>query len=395
MKKRNIIVVGILVFTIALLTVPLVLAGDGSASFSRSAASVEADPVEGLQAQGAISITHSLSQFIVAGNSIACSADEGATHVDNSYLRRFTLTDFGVTGDFAVTDVEMGIQTARTVDAGQQPVTITLYLWDPADPFTYANFTTIGSAGASVPDAALTHMMFPVMGTVPAGGTLVAEFFTPDGTNAGNGLWVGSNDLGETDDSFLAAAGCNMPEPTALVDIGFGDMMIVMNVYGDEVFEPDMAVNKFVGLDPSVCANNTSISVPAGGGGTDVTYCYSLENTGNVSLMYHTVDDDQLGSLLGPDYVAEVTPGSTFWFTESATITENTVNVATWSVSDGDGTVIISATDTATVTQMPPTSVALSGIEVQSTNWLVPVAFVAIISLLFGAAVVLRRRSTI
>jgi hypothetical protein len=394
MKKRSIIVVGILVFTIALLTVPLVLAGDGSASFSRNSAAVAADPIEGVQAQGAISLTHSASQAIVAG-SVACINSATGYHVDNAYLRRFTLADFGVTGDFAVTDVEVGIESAAAVQ-GTQPATVNLYAWDPNNAFTYANFTLVATVDVAVPDAALTKMMYPISADFPAGSTLVAEFFTPDGVTAGNTIFIGSNPDGQTDDSFLAAAGCGFADPISVADIGFGDMMIVMNVYGDEVpLVPDMTFDKTVGLDAGSCAATDEISVPAGGGGTDVTYCYSIENTGNVSLTYHTVEDDQLGTVLGPDEMVDIGPGETDYFTATATITGTTVNVATWSVSDGDGTVIISATDTATVTQIPPTSVALSGIEVQSTNWLIPVAFVAIISILFGAAVVLRRRSTI
>jgi hypothetical protein len=118
-----------------------------------------------------------------------------------------------------------------------------------------------------------------------------------------------------------------------------------------------------------------------------------MDNTGTTTLTYQTVDDDQLGTLLGPDAMIAVGPGQSYSFTETATITETTVNVATWYVTDGDGTDIISDTDTATVTQQAPTSVALSSIEFETTNWLIPVAFVAMLSVA-GAAFVLRRKAT-
>ena len=393
MKKRSIIVVGILVFTIALLTVPLVLAGDGSASFSRNSAAVAADPIEGVQAQGAISLTHSASQAIVAG-SVACRNTATGFTVANGYLRRFTLSDFGIAGGFDVTDVEVGIESAVGAN-GTQPATVNLYTWDSADPFTYANFALIASVDVSVPDAALTKMMYPIVAAVPAGSTLVAEFFSPDGVTAGNTLFIGSNANGQTDDSFLAAPDCGLNDPLPTSAIGFPDMMIVMNVWGDEALVPDMTFDKTVGLDPSVCATTDSVSVPAGGGGVDVTYCYYLDNTGTTTLTYHTVEDDMLGTLLGPDFVADVGPGGSAFFTMTATITETTVNVATWSVSDGDGTVIISGTDTATVTQQAPTSVALSGFEAQSTNFLLPAVFAALVAMVAVAGLVLRRKSTV
>ncbi len=156
---------------------------------------------------------------------------------------------------------------------------------------------------------------------------------------------------------------------------------------------PDMIFDKTVGLDVNSCATSDEITVPAGGGGADVTYCYTMDNTGTTTLTYQTVDDDQLGTLLGPDAMIAVGPGQSYSFTETATITETTVNVATWYVTDGDGTDIISDTDTATVTQQAPTSVALSSIEFETTNWLIPVAFVAMLSVA-GAAFVLRRKAT-
>lgn len=393
MRKRSLIVIGILIFATALLIVPLVLAGEGRASFSKSVYTGGAVPVSSYPAQGSISMTHSLSQAINTG-SVACLDDATGFHLQTSYLRRFTLADFGITGDFNVTDVEVGVEGAAAGTGGLQPATINLFTWDPNDPFTYANFNLIGTVDVDVPDSSLTKILYTASGTAPSGSTLVAEFLTPNGVPAGNNFWFGSNALGQTDDSFVAAPECAAPDPVTTGAIGFPEMMIVMNVYGDEVFRLEMSFSKTVGFDPGSCATNDEVSVPAGMGGTDVTYCYTLNNTGNLSLTYHTVEDDQLGTLLGPDYMVDVGPGETYYFTETATITETTVNVATWSVTD-DGVVVISDTDTATVTQQAPTSVALSGIEVQTSNWLVPVAFVVIVSIFFGAAFVLRRRTTV
>jgi hypothetical protein len=177
-----------------------------------------------------ITITESATQNIVAGNSVACN--NGVAHTDNSYIRAFDLSSFGINTAFDITDVSIGIEQA-TSGSGTQPVTMNLYLWNPADPFTFANFSLIGTADATVSDQSLTIIDVPVTGTAPAGSTLVVEFFTPDGNAGGNLLFVGSNADGQTAPTYLAAADCGVPDPTDVAVIGFPGMMLVMNVTGN------------------------------------------------------------------------------------------------------------------------------------------------------------------
>jgi hypothetical protein len=179
-------------------------------------------------APGAVTITHSVSQDIQQFNSVACN--NGFAHTDNSYLRVFTLSDFGIDTDFAVTNVEIGIEQA-TGAGGDQPATVNLYTLE--GPLLWANLTLIGSAPVSVDDQALTIINMPVEGVATGGSTLVVEFFTPDGNAEGNLLFVGSNNLGQTGLTYLAAADCGVPEPTDTGTLGFPDMHLVMNVTGE------------------------------------------------------------------------------------------------------------------------------------------------------------------
>ena len=50
-------------------------------------------------------------------------------------------------------------------------------------------------------------------------------------------------------------------------------------------------MTKTVGLDPSVCAATDEITVTKG---TKVTYCYQVENTGNITLTLHDLTDSAL-----------------------------------------------------------------------------------------------------
>ncbi|MEA3337407.1 MAG: ExeM/NucH family extracellular endonuclease [Chloroflexota bacterium] len=183
--------------------------------------------------EGLTTITHSLTQNIVSGNSVSCN--NGVGHTDNSYLRVFDLESFGIFDAFDVTQVEFGVEVATSATGGQ-PLSVNLYtMIDPLAPLTFGNLALIGSSPDTVPDQSLTLYTVPVAGAAPAGSVLVVEVFTPDGQTAGNSFFIGSNPDGQTAPSYLAAAACGVPEPTDTAAIGFPGMHIVMNVTGDTV----------------------------------------------------------------------------------------------------------------------------------------------------------------
>ncbi len=57
---------------------------------------------------------------------------------------------------------------------------------------------------------------------------------------------------------------------------------------------PSIIVTKTVGTEPGVCAANASLTVEAG---TTVYYCYTVQNTGNIPLPLHKLDDSDLGEI--------------------------------------------------------------------------------------------------
>ncbi len=172
-------------------------------------------------------ITHSASQTILAGNAVACSPDGGMTTSQNQYLRTFTLTDFGIFGNFDVSEVAFGIENLTgTVN---RDVTVNLYTLDGA--FTYANLTLIGTATQSVAPQSLAIVNVPVTGSVPAGGTLVVEV-NPGDLSGQAGFFIGSNTAGETAPSYIASVPCGITNPTPFGAIGF-TVHVVMNVTGE------------------------------------------------------------------------------------------------------------------------------------------------------------------
>lgn len=179
-----------------------------------------------------VTITHSVDPVTITPlQSVSCNA--GGLHADNGYYRAFDLPSFGIFGDFNVTEVEIGIETA-TGAAGDQPIDVNLYVSPTTFPLPVASLTLISSTPVIVPDQAGTLFQIPVTGTIPAGSELVVEIFTPDGQTAGHSFFIGANAAGQTGPSYIAAAACGLNDPGDLAGIGFPDMHIVMSVTGNE-----------------------------------------------------------------------------------------------------------------------------------------------------------------
>lgn len=157
---------------------------------------------------------------------------------------------------------------------------------------------------------------------------------------------------------------------------------------------PSIVMTKTVGFDPNTCATTTSLSVPVGGGGTVVGYCYTVMNTGNITLPMHDLVDSELGAIftglnydLGPGASVDTVAAGAI---VSAVITQTTTNVATWTAYLDTAT-FVTSTASATVTVMPPTSVSLTGIT--GSTGTSPLAFIALFIVLAGmGAVIFRKR---
>jgi uncharacterized repeat protein (TIGR01451 family) len=145
-----------------------------------------------------------------------------------------------------------------------------------------------------------------------------------------------------------------------------------------------ITLEKTVGLDPNTCAATDSINVPAGGGGTAVTYCYTVTNTGDITFTTHDLVDDQLGVILS-GFPYNLGPGNSAYLTQTVNITQTTVNSATWTASVVGGP-SASASDSATVTQNTPTGVSLSDFGGNSPVGMLPMLVGAVLAAVFLAA---------
>jgi hypothetical protein len=115
------------------------------------------------------------------------------------------------------------------------------------------------------------------------------------------------------------------------------------------VIPPSIALSKTVGTDPSACADAGEIDVAEG---TPVTYCFEVTNTGLTTLTLHDLVDSHLGTILD-GFPFSLMPGASIFVTQTAVITQTTVNTATWTAYNDGPTDVADASDSATVNILP------------------------------------------
>jgi hypothetical protein len=113
---------------------------------------------------------------------------------------------------------------------------------------------------------------------------------------------------------------------------------------------PYINLVKTVGTDPGTCATSSSIDIEIG---TPVTYCYRVTNTGAVTFTLHDLDDSEFGPILS-GFNFSLVPGASAFLTQTAVVTQTTVNTATWTAYNAGPTDVVSDTALATVTVVPP-----------------------------------------
>jgi hypothetical protein len=191
----------------------------------------------GAQAQS-ISITQNTDPTtILDAGSASCSAT--GVHVDNSYIRRFFLSaDHTISGRYAITSVDFGIESATAGTGTTQPLTVNLYSIPVGDTLLFANLMLLGSVDMDIEDGVAQSLTADVSGVIreAVDDDLVVEVFTPDGTADAHMMRIGSNDAGQSQPSYIAAPamGCDLVEPTDLATVGmppFTDMHVVMVVH--------------------------------------------------------------------------------------------------------------------------------------------------------------------
>lgn len=176
----------------------------------------------------------------------------------------------------------------------------------------------------------------PTAGTTPPMSTDTVNV-TFDSTGLAPGMYTGNLCISSND-----------PDP------GPGDgtelVIVPITLTVSQPYTPSISLVKTVGTTPGVCAPTSNITVAPG---TTVYYCYTVTNTGNVTLDLHTLVDDQLGTIFsGFNY--SLAPGASVntvaaGLSIPAVINTPTTNTATWTASTLTSGLTATATATAFV----------------------------------------------
>jgi len=193
-------------------------------------------------------ITHSNTQTIEAGAEIACAA---ADFRDNNMYRAFDLAnDFGIAGDFIVTNAEVAIGLGVITPAGF-PMTANIWSADSQDVDT-ATLTLQGTGSTTIMVAdSETVVSIAVAATIPAGEIMVVEYVIVDDLTGTNYMRFGCNNDGETGPSWIMAPDCGATVPTRFSDLGLTQGMVA-NVIGDEATS---------GGGVALCSMNATVEV--------------------------------------------------------------------------------------------------------------------------------------
>jgi hypothetical protein len=183
-----------------------------------------------------VSLTQNIDPNTIEDNvSVACSA--GGITTENTWMRRFDLDgDHGITGNFCVTSLDYGIE----LQTGGTNLTVATHcISTPPTPgfISLGSLVNQDSVGAVPADGAL-FFQNTVVGGCCNGSTddLVMEVTGADCLDSGACLqfFIGANDNGQTDPSYIAAAGCGIIDPTDIALLGFPGDHVVMTVNGDD-----------------------------------------------------------------------------------------------------------------------------------------------------------------
>jgi len=215
-------------------------------------------------------ITHSVSQDIMPGISVSCNND--GVHYENSYYRVFDLAGkvFNMNGDWSVQEVQLGVGYAKAGFNAVQNIKLILYVMSEYDgisiPLDSLNqkgdtidFQIFDNESESIKSVNLATSI-----SIPYGSVLVTEVLVPDGQKDGNIFFIGSNNLNQTDNTYIKAAHCGVNEPVNLADIGYPDMHLVLNVLGAyDAAEPKIVSFKIAGqlVDTEINNNPNNIKV--------------------------------------------------------------------------------------------------------------------------------------
>ncbi len=183
-----------------------------------------------------IELSHATNTDLLQQGTPFCGDASG--HREQSYWRRLSpcSAPFQLTNGFHLQSVKIGIEKS---DPGTsfltQPIIVRIYQDSDGDLIDDpSTLILLHEQIFQVPQFDLLHYCLTLDAPVeiPCGVDAVVEIHLPDGSVDGHLLILGSNDGGETDETWFTASFCSTPTPTSLTDLGYPEIHTVIEFRG-------------------------------------------------------------------------------------------------------------------------------------------------------------------
>lgn len=167
---------------------------------------------------------------------VACGNETSGSTTENSFYRRFYLSEHGAASSATVSAVTIALRDGGSGANAALPITVKLYTIPaatPVDTIPLAALTQIGSAtqNLSVPAGnEPTSFTIPVTGTIAdtTASNLVVEWTNGADAQTLPAFYPANNDAAETHPSFIRAPECGGAAPATFASIGFSSALVMV-----------------------------------------------------------------------------------------------------------------------------------------------------------------------
>ena len=208
-----------------------------------------------------ITVTHNNSDVVVDGLGLTCQS--GGITTEGFDGGAYDLaTDFAIAGDFAVSEVTVGIDETIGAPGDVYTITCNIYTTDSGTPAGL--LTLLGSQAFPVTptdDLTVVSVPFGTAATVPAGEVMVVEFaFIDDGQTS---FRLGAADVAANDDSWIKADPCGLPTYDTYANLGFTDRWHIVSAIGMETLGVNDNIADLVSVFPNPANEVLNVAIPS------------------------------------------------------------------------------------------------------------------------------------
>jgi hypothetical protein len=206
-------------------------------------------------------ITHNNSEDVVDGLGLTCQSGGITTEGFDAGAYDWAV-DFGVTGDFTVSEVTVGVDETIGAPGDAYSFTCNIYTTDSGTPAGL--LTLVGSQAVTVSsadDLTVVSIVFATPAVVPAGEVMVVEFAFVDDTVTS--FRIGGTDVVANDDSWIKSDPCGLAAYATYASIGFADRSHIVSAIGDVLLGVNDNIAELASVYPNPTKDVLNVAIPS------------------------------------------------------------------------------------------------------------------------------------